>query len=85
MTKQWVEGAVVIVKTNDLECPSRFIWKNKLHRTVRILEEWEVNTLWWEAGRIWCVCYSVITDDGTLSVIYQNLLDGKWYFSTLYD
>jgi hypothetical protein len=86
MTKQWVEGVAISVITNTDQQPKLFIWQGKEQRVIRILEEWEIDTRWWQGyGRIWCVCYSVITDVGLLCVLYQSFLDGVWYFSALYD
>ena len=86
MTRLWAQGQPITVITTDLGRPLRLIWQEQTHPIVRILQEWEIDTDWWEAGgRIWCACYAALTEDGLLCVFYRELPDGAWYLSKLYD
>lgn len=47
-------------------------------RVERIQDSWEVDEEWWR-DRLSRRYYHLLLDDGSLSTVYQNLLDGAWY------
>jgi hypothetical protein len=86
MTRLWRQGAPIDVVVNDQARPLRFVWSGKPHVISRIIQQWEVDSDWWEAtGRIWRAYYAAVTEDGLLCVLYQDLPTGAWFVSKLYD
>jgi hypothetical protein len=86
MTRLWPAGTPLQVITTEQGRPLRLIWQQHTHTIAAIVQEWEVDTDWWEpSGRSWCLYYATLTEDGLLCVFYQDLVDGAWYLSKLYD
>jgi hypothetical protein len=86
MTRLWVHGAPLTVMVNEQARPLRLSWEGHTHVVSRIVQQWEVDTDWWEiTGRIWRAYYAAFTEDGLLCVFYKDLVVGLWYLSKLYD
>lgn len=86
MTRLWRHGVPLTVVVNEQARPLRLVWEDHAHVITRIIQQWEVDTDWWEAtGRIWRAYYAAITEDGLLCVFYMDLLSGAWYLNKLYD
>ena len=81
MTLLWPQGEAIAVETDGLGRPLRFVWQQRPHGVVRIIQHWQVDLEWWRAeGRIWRTYTAVITSDGLLCVIYLDHLTtpGVW-------
>jgi hypothetical protein len=86
MTRLWAEGESLQVETDSQGNPVRFVWRGRRHRLQRIQQRWQVDSDWWSAeGRVWRDYWAVVTFDGLLCVIYQNLQDRAWYMAKEYD
>lgn len=52
----------------------------------QVIQRWEVDTDWWVAtGRIWRAYWALITQDGMLCVVYQDLEREEWGLEKIYD
>ncbi len=86
MTRLWSEGHPIHVYVSFDGQPRRFTWHNHTYRIVEIQQQWQVDTDWWdEAGRVWRDYVAVVTKEGLLCVLYQDLLSDQWYLSKVYD
>lgn len=85
MTRLW-EGEPITVESDAQGRPLRFSWQGRLHHIERIQQQWQVDVDWWdEGGRAWRLYLAVTTVQGVLCVIYQDLLEERWYLSKIYD
>lgn len=84
MTRFYATGAPLQVLTDKQGQPLRFTWHGHTHQVQQIAQRWQVDTEWWQE-RIWRAYYAVTTTDGVLCVLYNDLTDGAWYLSKLYD
>ena len=49
-------------------------------QTVRAIEDmWRIDDEWWRSEPVSRLYYAVLLDSGQRLVIYQDLIDGKWY------
>ena len=86
MTRLWGEGAAIAVATNEAGQPTRLQWQGRVHRVQRIHQVWQVDTDWYdEAGQIRRAYWTVTTTSGLLCVLYQDLMQNRWYLSKIYD
>jgi hypothetical protein len=86
MTRLWPQGQPIDVTTDSQGRPVRFGWQGRSHRLKQVQQRWQVDTDWWRAeGRVWREYQAVITTDGLLCVLYQDLLEQRWYLAKLYD
>jgi hypothetical protein len=84
MTHQWPRGEPITVRTNTLGLPRQFMIKGYLHNIEWIVDQWKINTDWWEPwGRIWRDYYLVAADD--MFVIYFDWQLKHWFLSDYYD
>jgi hypothetical protein len=61
-----------------------FKWRGRSHRVVWLAKQWRMDWGWWRL-RVWRDYYKLLTDTGLLVLVYQDLLDGKWYLQQVYD
>jgi hypothetical protein len=86
MSRLWPEGEPISVQIDDRGRPLRFTWRNRTYRLAQIQQHWQVDADWWsDDGRIWREYLAVITVNGLLCVLYQDLLAEEWFLSKLYD
>lgn len=83
MTYLWIP-AIPIITLWQGEQWVAFEWHGQRHRIVLVTDVWRVDVEWWR-GRVWRDYYRLVSDQGYLLVIYQDLLDEKWYLQQLYD
>lgn len=84
MTHLYATGIPLQVLTDKQGQPLRFTWQERTHQIDHIVQRWQVDTEWWRE-HIWRAYYAVTTTDGLLCVLYNDLTDGVWYLSKLYD
>lgn len=97
MTRFWPKGQLIEVITGTNlkfeedkhgletgELPAQFRWQQVDHRVEEIIEAWRVDIDWWQT-RKWRTYLRLVTDTGLLVVIFQDLIEKKWYLQRLYD
>ena len=97
MTRFWPEGQSIDVNTcTELthgqenhglvpdEIPDHFSWHQSEHRIEEILEIWRIDIDWWRTQK-WRTYFRLITNTGLLVIIYQDLVNEKWFLQRLYD
>lgn len=86
MTRLWPEGEPIRMHLDEQGRPMRFFWRGRLHRLVKIQQQWHVDTDWWgSAGRVWRAYVAVTTAEGVLCVVYQDFMTDMWYLAKVYD
>jgi hypothetical protein len=66
--------------------PVAYTRQGRRRAFARVVERHEVHTDWWEpAGELHRAYHALITFDGQLVSIYQDLLAGGWFLARLYD
>lgn len=86
MTLTWVDGAPLRVETDADNCPILFYWSGRRHRLLHIIQQWQVDTDWWDsAGRVWRDYTAAVTVEGLLCVFYHDLIADEWRLARLYD
>lgn len=86
MTRLWSASEPILVEQNRTGVPTRFFWRKRVHRVRRIEQRWQIDTDWWaDSGRVWRDYLALTTSEGLLCVIYQDLMDKKWFISKIYD
>lgn len=77
---------IAVQRSFTTDKPMQFVWEKATYIVERVVQAWEVDTDWWEStGRVWRAYYAVLTTDGLMVVIYQDLLTEEYYVSKLYD
>lgn len=66
--------------------PSAFDWRGERHQIVEVNRCWRVDVGWWDPN----VCtnrqyWEVVTDTGVFCLIHQELPEGEWFLSRIYD
>jgi hypothetical protein len=86
MTRLWSEGEPIQMETNSDGSPVRFGWRSRTYRLQRIQQQWQVDSDWWSPeGRVWRNYYALLTTDGLLCVVYNDLLHQEWRIARVYD
>lgn len=49
------------------------------HKVEHVLEVWRVDEEWWRPRPVHRLYYRVLLDNGAVTDIYQDLVDGHWY------
>lgn len=72
------------VTLNAREQPQTFVWRGKRQWVRRVCNHWRIESEWWSepVARDY---YKLFTGDGLICVIYQDRLQGGWYFERLFD
>lgn len=83
MSYLWIP-AIAIVVTQQQDRIVTFQWQDQTYRVLFISEQWRIDVEWWRI-RVWRDYYRLVTDNGYLMVIYQDLQDHAWYLQQLYD
>lgn len=84
MTRLWKRGKPLTVYLDDNNQPMFLQWGNTPHLVEKIILFWQFDTRWWEA-RIYKNYYRVLIVQGTLMVIYHDLLTDTWAVQRVYD
>jgi hypothetical protein len=84
MSLLWPDGEPIKVVVDDAGRPAVLSWHGRSHPVLDIANRWRVNAHWWN-GQVWREYFKLTTETGWLVIIYQNLLNGKWYLQRLYD
>lgn len=86
MTRLWANGVPITVQTTLHGQPRQFVWARHTYHVAQIHQCWQVATDWWEeSGYISRTYWALVTQEGLLAVLYQDLVDGAWYLSKTYD
>lgn len=87
MTRLWVDGLPLQVKTNSRDQPAIFQLNGHRFVVEQVVQQWEVDTDWWsEQGRAWRRHYAVITrGEGMFCVISYDVLNDAWRLDRIYD
>jgi hypothetical protein len=64
--------------------PQAFRWRGRWRQVTDIANRWRVRANWW-SDEAWREYVKLTTADGLLCTLYQDLRDGTWYFTRLYD
>lgn len=83
MSYLWIP-AIAITVTHQHDRLLAFKWQDQTYQVIFISEQWRVDVEWWRV-RVWRDYYRLVTDNGYLMVIYQDLHDQAWYLQQLYD
>ena len=85
MTRQLPNGEAVQVWGGP-DTPQGFVWQGTSHSVDQVCNRWQVHTRWWEPGEtLWRDYFKVTTAEGSLCLLYHDLLGGGWFLSRLYD
>lgn len=86
MTRLWREGEAVTVTVTVAGRPLKLVWHHRVHMVQQVVQQWVVETGWWEAaGAVRRNYYALLTEDGLLCVVYHDLTNDTWWLSKLYD
>lgn len=90
MTRLWREGLPIQVQRASalFGQPAKIRVDGRTLAIDRVWQSWRIDADWWEdQGAVSREFYTVTTKDPPmLLVLYQdNLADGKWFISKLYD
>ena len=55
------------------------IWRPTEHGVLRIQDLWRIDDEWWREHPISRLYYTLLLDDGSLLVIYHDLLTDAWF------
>lgn len=83
MSYLWIP-AIAIIVTQQQDRIVAFQWQDQTYRVLFISEQWRVDVEWWRV-RVWRDYYRLVTANGYLMVIYQDLGNQAWYLQQLYD
>ena len=84
MTRLWPEGEMIEVISDKDKFPQQLIWQGKIHTITRITRRWRIKSDWWDEP-LWRDYFKLTTDAGLLLIIFQDLVNEKWYLQRLYD
>lgn len=80
--RRLVEYAQAVLAAN----PTTFIWREQMHRLLRVEQRWQVDTDWWsEAGRAHRDYFAAVTRDGLFCTLYFDHLAAAWFVDRIYD
>lgn len=86
VTRLWTEGEPLAVTVNAAGRPTHLAWHAHSHAVQPIVQQWVVETGWWEeGGPIRRSYYALLTSEGLLCVIYHDHIQHEWRLSKLYD
>ena len=85
MTQLWKAGEPIVVTVDDSGTPTHFVWEEQRHTVYQILQQWELETDWWQSTSIRRQCFAIFTDRKLFCVIYHDLLRSEWRLLRLYD
>jgi hypothetical protein len=84
MSRLWQTGEALQLRLDEAGTPVGLRWAGHWHSVARLSNRWRVDVGWWR-WRVWRDYYKLVTQDGVLIEIYQDLLTGQWYVQRLYD
>ena len=84
MSRLWPEGDPIHVTVDEMGKPTAFMWNGRTHPVLDIANHWQVDEQWW-SSQVWREYFKLTTETGWLVIIYQNLLNRRWYLQRLYD
>lgn len=83
----WPDGYPVLVDTDAAGIPDVLVWGGRLRVVIEVANRWRVEDGWWRAdagGHIRRDYYKLVTYDGMLCIVYQDLVTGDWHLQRLY-
>ncbi len=81
MTHLWLQVLPILVE----DCPPTcFVWNGQSYRVAQMMSVWRLDTAWWR-GRIWRDNYRLLTDNGLLVDVYQDLDSQAWFLQRVWD
>jgi hypothetical protein len=93
MSRLWPDGIPVEVRSGSA-APMSFLWQGTAYEVVEVCNRWRVHTCWWApsqatrreyGGIVWREYIKVLTNDGTLCLLYQDQINGEWFLARVYD
>jgi hypothetical protein len=86
VTRLWAAGEAVAVSVNASGRPTHLTWHAHSHSVQQVVQQWRVETGWWEeGGAVRRSYYALLTADGLLCVVYYDHTTDGWRLSKLYD
>jgi hypothetical protein len=86
MTYQWPEGEPIRMITGEDGRPRRFTRRDRHYAVQAIRRTWQVKTDWWEGGgMVWRQYFRIVTAEGIIFELYQDLLTEHWCIEKVYD
>lgn len=86
MTRLWSSGREITVETDAHGHVRSFTWQGRKWKIHQVYQRWQVDSDWWSAeGHAQREYLALTTTDGLLCVLYQDLLDERWYLAKMYD
>lgn len=85
----WPDGTPIYADTDDTGMPDIIVWQGRAYVVAEVANRWRVEDGWWRAdadagGHIRRNYYKLVTYDGMLCVVYQDLVTGDWHLQRLY-
>jgi hypothetical protein len=84
MSRLWPDGVPIQVALDETGRPTTFTWDGQTHPVRAIANRWRVDRQWW-SSQVWREYFKLTTETGWLVIIYQNLVNRRWYLQRLYD
>ena len=78
MSYIWPGGEAILVESNPAGLPIAFTWRGEAHHIEAIAKHWRIDYGWW-GSRIWRDHYKLVTTDGLLVIVYQDLRSRAWF------
>ena len=86
MGQVWVKGEPIQATCDGDEQLLAFVWQGQRHQVARICNRWRVIEEWWRAEpAAWREYVKVVTREGVLCLIAQDLGRGEWWLIRVYD
>lgn len=85
MTRLWPAGQAITIRHGQ-DTPAGFVWQGMSYHIAGVCNRWRIHTRWWEPGEdIWREYLKVVTGEGVLCLLYQDLITGDWFLARIYD
>ena len=91
MTRLWPMGQTIAVCHGQdtlagHATPAGFVWQGMSYHIAGVCNRWRIHTHWWESGEaVWREYLKVVTGEGVLCLLYQDLITGEWFLARIYD
>ena len=79
MSYIWPGGEAILVESDLAGQPVAFTRRGQVHHVEAIAKYWRIDYGWWRS-HVWRDHYKLVTTDGLLVIIYQDLNNQAWFF-----